>query len=99
LTRIRIRVHNIRGSCPVFKVGDEIVIDGAELVLSETNAYCVWAAASFTPYLHAIRAGVPPNVVGLATHGSDYYVQCLDPGPPLTPGGTVVFKMSLENKR
>ncbi|MGQ4871301.1 MAG: TIGR04076 family protein [Candidatus Thorarchaeota archaeon] len=99
MTRIRIRVHDIRGSCPVFKVGDEIVIDGAELVMSETNAYCVWAAASFTPYLHAIRAGVPPNVVGLATHGSDYYVQCLDPGPPLTPGGTVVFKMSRESEQ
>jgi len=33
----------VRGYCPVYKVGDKIVIDDPEIVLEETDALCVHA--------------------------------------------------------
>ncbi len=98
MTRIRIRVHEIKGSCPVFKKNDQMVFDGPELVKDETDAYCVWASTAFLPYLLAVRYGVPANDIGLSKVKDRYFVQCLDPGPPLTSGGTVVFEMVRENE-
>ncbi|TFF68644.1 TIGR04076 family protein [Candidatus Thorarchaeota archaeon] len=91
--RIRITVDKIVGSCPVFREGDQIVVDGADLVLEETDAYCVWAAMSFTPYLIAARKQVPADELGLGSDSGPYFVQCLDPGPPTTSGGTVTFRI------
>lgn len=98
MTRIRIRVHEIKGTCPVFKKNDQIVFDGPELVKDETDAYCVWASASFLPYLLAVRYGIPADEIGLSKEKDSYFVQCLDPGPPHTSGGTVVFEMVRENE-
>jgi uncharacterized repeat protein (TIGR04076 family) len=96
MTKIVIRVRTIKGTCPVFEKGDKIVIDGASLVKEESDAYCVWAAMSFTPYLIAARTGIPGSNLGLSNEDRPYYVQCLDPGPPLTPGGTVTFEITTE---
>ncbi|MBS3793830.1 MAG: TIGR04076 family protein [Candidatus Thorarchaeota archaeon] len=92
---IKIEVEKIEGICPVFEKGDEIIIEGASLNLADTDAYCVWASTSWMPYLHAIRGGVPADEIGLSHEKDTYYVQCLDPGKPYTPGGTVVFKIEL----
>ncbi len=95
--KIVIRVREVRGQCPIFTPGDTITIDGAELDMKATDAYCVWASASFLPYLVAARYGVPADEIGLGTAPTQpYVVQCLDPGPPLTPGGTVVFEIRRE---
>jgi hypothetical protein len=51
---------------------------------------------SFTPFLLAARHSIEAKAVGLAKKGDKYHLQCLDPGPPLTPGGTVVFEMEKE---
>jgi uncharacterized repeat protein (TIGR04076 family) len=90
---IKIEVEEIEGICPVFKEGDEIIIEDASLNLEKTDAYCVWASSSWMPYLLAIRSGVPADEIGLSHEKDTYYVQCLDPGKPYTPGGTVVFKI------
>ena len=36
-----IEVSEIKGKCPVYKVGDKIVINGPEIVLEETDAICI----------------------------------------------------------
>ena len=36
---IKIEVIEVRGRCPVHKVGDKIVIDGARILLDKTDAY------------------------------------------------------------
>ena len=98
MTRIRIRVHKIKGTCPVFKKNDQMVFDGPELVKDETDTYCVWASTAFLPYLLAVRYGIPANDIGLSNVKDRYFVQCLDPGPPLTSGGSVIFEMVRENE-
>ena len=37
---LEIVVHEIRGYCPVYKVGDKIVIDDPEIVLEKTDVLC-----------------------------------------------------------
>jgi uncharacterized repeat protein (TIGR04076 family) len=96
--RVKITVDEIAGTCPVFKLRDQIVVDGAGLVMDETDSYCVWAAMSFTPYLIPARKGVSADEVGLGTGDGPYFVQCLDPGPPRTEGGTVTFRIETENR-
>lgn len=71
-----------------------MVIDGPKVNLKETDAICTHAFASLIPYLVALRKGVKPEEVGLGKNGKAY-VQCLDPGPPYTEGGTVIFEIEV----
>lgn len=41
VNRLVVRVKEIRGVCPVFKVGDKIVFDEPKIVLKETDALCI----------------------------------------------------------
>ncbi len=94
MERLIARVIEIRGKCPVFKLGDRIVIDGPEINLRETDAICTHAFASLLPYIVALRKGIKPRELGLG-RGEKAYIQCLDPGPPYTDGGTVVFEITV----
>ncbi|USS41134.1 TIGR04076 family protein [Thermococcus aggregans] len=89
-----IRAVKIKGKCPVFRVGDKIVIEGPKVNLEETDAICTHAFASFLPYIVALRKGVKPSEIGLGKE-ERAYVQCLDPGPPYTDGGTVIFEITV----
>lgn len=40
---LEIEVCEVKGFCPVHKVGDRIVIEGAKILLEETDALCVRA--------------------------------------------------------
>lgn len=94
MERLIIKVVEIKGRCPVFKVGDKIIIEGAKVNLEETDAICTHAFASFIPYMVALRKGVKPKDIGLGDE-ERAYVQCLDPGPPYTDGGTVIFEITV----
>ncbi|AEH24716.1 TIGR04076 family protein [Pyrococcus yayanosii] len=94
MERLTARVVEIRGRCPVFKVGDRIVIEGPEVKLDETDALCTHAFASLLPYIVALRKGIKPRELGLGK-GDKAYIQCLDPGPPYTDGGTVIFEIAV----
>lgn len=92
---IEIVVHAIRGRCPVFKIGDKIVIEGPKVVLERTDALCVHALAVLLHYVPALEHGVLPHELDLtkAEDPEHAYVQCPDPGEPYTCGGTVIFRM------
>lgn len=94
MERLEIKVVEIRGKCPVFKLGDRIVIEGPQVKLDETDAICTHAFASLLPYIVALRKGIKPSDIGLGK-GDKAYVQCLDPGPPYTDGGTVIFEITV----
>jgi len=91
---LKIKVIEIRGECPVFNVGDIITIEGPRIDLKNTDAVCTHAFASLMPYIVALRKGIKPSELGLGK-GDKAYVQCLDPGPPYTDGGTVIFEITV----
>lgn len=77
------------------KVGDKIVIEGPDINLEKTNSICIHALASLLHCAVVLREGVDPRKLGLSKDGKYAYIQCLDPGPPYTEGGTVIFRCSL----
>ena len=91
---LEIRVHEIRGECPVYKVGDRMVIDGPRIVLEETDAVCVHALSTLLHYVVALDEGADSVKLGLTKPEEKEcaYMQCVDPGEPYTHGGTVVFR-------
>ena len=98
MSKLIIEVFEIKGKCPVYKLGDKIVIDGPEIVLEKTDAICIHALAPLLHYVVALRDGVDPRKLGLSKDGKYAYTQCVDPGEPYTSGGTVIFKCYNVNK-
>lgn len=95
---LNIIVKEIIGNCPVYKVGDRIVIDyGYKVDLSKTSAICMHSIASIMPYYIALSNGVSPKKLGLRreeTNNNSAFVQCLDPCK-YTGGGTVIFEIKV----
>jgi len=91
---LEIVVHEIRGYCPVYKVGDKIVIDDPEIVLERTDALCIHALENILHYALILEYDWCPVKLGLTTPDDPEhaYMQCVDPGKPYTEGGTVIFK-------
>ena len=89
---LEIEVCEVKGYCPVHKVGDKMVIDGAEIVLEKTDAVCVHALSSLLHYVVALDEKADPRKLGLSKDKEKAYIQCVDPGEPYTSGGTVIFK-------
>ena len=98
--RLVIKAKEIRGKCPVFEVGDRIAIDVPKIISKETDALCVHALGSMLSMIVALSRGVSFKELGLAKEeGEVGYVQCLDPGPPHTHGGTVLFEIERKPMR
>ena len=91
---LEIEVCEVRGKCPVHKVGDRIVIDYPKIVLRKTDALCTHALSSLLHYVLALEEGADPVKLGLSKpRDREYaYIQCVDPGKPYTRGGTVIFR-------
>ena len=91
---LEIEVCQVKGHCPVHKVGDRIVVNGARILLEETDALCVHALSSLLHYVVALDEGANPVKLGLTKpEDRDHaYIQCVDPWKPYTDGGTVVFR-------
>ena len=98
---LEITVAEVRGRCPVYKIGDKVVIDDPQIVLKRTDALCAHALASLLHYTIALERGVDPVSLGLskAEDREHAYIQCVDPGEPYTQGGTVIFKICRVNDR
>jgi len=92
---LEIEVAEVRGRCPVYNVGDKIVIDDPEIVLEKTDALCTHALSSLLHYVLVLERGADPVELGLTKleDREHAYIQCVDPGEPYTRGGTVVFKV------
>jgi len=63
MSKLTIKVLKIKGSCPVYKVRDRIVVDeGYKLNLKETDNVCVHSLASIMPYYVVLSKGVDPKL-------------------------------------
>lgn len=91
LTRdVVVIAREIKGTCAAgIKVGDKIVIEGANINLEKSDKVCGYAFANLMPVLFAVRLGVDLEKLGLKGR----LWQCIDPGPPYTVGGTVLFEV------
>ncbi len=89
---LQITIKEIKGKCPVYKVGDQFIIkDGYRL---ETEIpLCMHALSSVLPVYNTLRF-VNPKSIGIngKEEKDKAYVQCLDP-VNYTGGGTVVFEI------
>ena len=91
---LEITVHEIRGRCPVHSVGDRIVVEGPHIVVGESDALCTHALSTLLHYTTILEHTWCPVALGLTTPDdpAHAYMQCVDPGPPYTEGGTVIFR-------
>jgi uncharacterized repeat protein (TIGR04076 family) len=93
--KLIVKVKKIKGHCPVYKVGDEFIIeDGYKL--KSNSALCMHSLVSIFPYYVALSKGVSPKDLGLSKDNKKAYVQCLDPCE-YTGGGTVIFEILRED--
>ena len=92
---LEIEVVEVRGKCPVHKVGDKIVVDGPNIVLEKTDALCIHALSVILHYAVALDEGADPVKLGLTTikDREHAHLQCVDPWKPYTEGGTVIFRI------
>jgi uncharacterized repeat protein (TIGR04076 family) len=90
---LRVEVVKVEGFCPVYKVGNKFLLEsGYKLVCKESDDVCVHALGSFLSFVVGLSARIPLEDLGLGHEEDDVaYLRCLDPGPPLTEGGTVTF--------
>lgn len=91
-----IRVHKVKGFCPVYEEGDRIVIEDPEIDLEETDALCTHALSTILHYSTALEHDASTEDLGLSKEEGVAYMQCVDPGEPYTDGGTVIFKCKIE---
>ena len=96
MKKLVIRVCQVKGQCPVYQVGDRIVLDeGYRLNLEETDHVCMHSLASIMPYYIPLYRGVDPRQLGLSPDQNKGYIQCPD-ACEYTGGGTVIFEISRE---
>jgi uncharacterized repeat protein (TIGR04076 family) len=97
---LEITVHDIKGTCPVYKIGDKITIRNPNIVLKDTDALCTHALPTILHYALILEYSWCPLKLGLTREDDQNhaYFQCLDPGKPYTDGGTVIFKVRTPDK-
>jgi len=93
--KLVIKVVEIKGACPVYEVGNRIVLRGGYILdPGETDVVCMHSLASILPYYLALSKGVKAKDLGISKGDSEEaYLQCLDPCE-ITGGGTVRFEIS-----
>lgn len=91
---LEIKANEIRGTCPVYKVGDKIVIDDPKILLDRTDALCTHPVSTFLHYATISEHDWCPVKLGLTTPGNSEhaYMQCADPRKPYTEGETVILE-------
>lgn len=95
MVTLRIQVHEKKGQCPIFEVGDEFHIDNFWLRENQ-GKICAHALPTILHYFIALREGISPVKLGISKEDNTAYIQCPDCGQPYTDGGTIIFKITKE---
>lgn len=90
---LRVRVKEIKGTCPVYKAGDSFEIhDGYRLEVHKGQSICMHGLASLMPFYRALAGGISPKELGLECGGNRACLHCPDCAE-LTGGGSVIFEI------
>ncbi len=91
---VEITVKEIRGNCPVYKVGDKIRFNHYYFNSAKSANICIHAMASMATLLTLFSHGNSAKSLGIGDEDDIGYIQCPDPGPkPYPGGGTVIFEI------
>jgi len=90
--QVQVIVERVRGKCPLYKPGDSFTINGYYIEPGDTPI-CIHALSSMLTLLSAFSHGSSAVSLGIGREEDVGYLQCPDPGPPYTPGGTVTFRL------
>ena len=93
LYKVLITVKEVRGYCPIYKVGDKILLEGFYINSHASSNVCLHALTAMMSLLSAFSHGASAKDLGIGEKDNEGTVQCPDPGPPRTKGGTVVFHL------
>jgi len=87
-----VTVERVEGRCPVHSKGDRFVVRGGFSVDSLGGAICLHALLGMAAVLWALGHGHDPQELSL---GDPPTLSCPDPGPPLSCGGRVLFRLEV----
>jgi len=93
LYKVLVTVKEIEGNCPVYKIGDKILLEGYYIKSSKSANICIHAFASMISLLSAFSHGSSAKDLGIGEKDDEGVLQCSDPGPPYTKGGRVIFSL------
>lgn len=91
-TQVIITVEKIRGNYPIYKTGDKIVINNFYIKSEDLQNICIHTFAAITTLLSAFLHGTSTLELGVGHEEDAGFLQCPDPSPPYTKGGTILFK-------
>lgn len=95
--RVKIVVKEVRGQCAAgYKDGDTIIAERFYIIPQESAKICLHALSAMQTILSAFLHGTSARELGIGEKDDVGYLQCPDPGPPLTKGGTVIFELKRE---
>lgn len=94
--RLVITVKEVRGKCPLYQVGDKVIIDKSYINTKKSKNICIHALSAMFTLLSAFVHGSSATELGIGAKADVGYLQCPDPGPPYTKGGTVIFVIRRE---
>jgi uncharacterized repeat protein (TIGR04076 family) len=87
-----VAVKEVKGHCPVHKVGDSFTLKACYQLVSDIPV-CMHALASLMPWYNALRVSAPADWGLDGNHDkTKAYLQCPD-ACEYTGGGTVVFEI------
>lgn len=93
MARVVVEVLEVRGTCALnYEPGDRFVF--RDFYLEESSKpLCLHALASMITVLTLMLKNYSGKMLGLSKDDDVAYLQCPDPGEPLSDGGTVLFKL------
>ncbi len=95
--RVRVVVEEVRGRCALgYRPGDSFVVEKYYVPPMQDKPICIHAFAAMLTILSPFLKGVSAKDMGVGPRDDTAYVQCPDPGPRYTCGGTVVFRLRRE---
>jgi len=94
--RVTIEVKEVRGFCPLYKPGDQIILKDFYIDSNHSKNVCIHFLSATSTLLSAFMHGSSAIRLGIGNRDDVGYFQCPDPGPPYTKGGTVVFELRRE---
>ncbi len=71
----------------------EIILENFYIESSKSTKVCLHALSSMTTFLIPFSRNISAKTLGLGNEHDVAYIQCPDPGPPCTAGGTVLFRL------